>query len=301
MSTASLFSFSYRQFGRRSRSPPTSPTSITLPRRVKTTLVALGSVFVVFLLFQLIPSVPSPPPLSTGSHPFSLPGNLTYDKNNPFTTYYRPQNGATPPRLMEKLVRRTRGAEKDVADAIDRARLDRLLVDGQHSDSEKDDNQDFEWLRGRTILLMGDSLDRYHLLHLCQFLSPNTSLVPLAWPYHGTPNGVRTFIDIHPIDSPAYPEPLRDLENKLAGEFRDGKPFATETYRPWVCTIKQFDAVIVWTFLNGLDDGKTTPGVQVYGEEETEVVEGELVGKEGTWGDQAKELPFGDRAYWSVK
>lgn len=165
------------------------------------------------------------------------------------------------------------------------------------------------------------SLSADHLLHLCQFLAPQSPLVPLAWPHAD----VNSFVTIHPLTSPAYPSALRDLEEELVAKHRGGNPFSTPTYRPWTvsrvcsrspgflssradelclsaqCEIKEFDAMIVWVFMNGLDDGETTPGVQEYGEEPTEVTDDELVGKQGTWGDRAKVLPFGDRAYWSVE
>lgn len=75
---------------------------------------------------------------------------------------------------MEKLVKRSRGDEPEVKDAIERARIRRVDVEkgyrkaqsleGEASvEEEEEDEEDFEWLRGRTILLIGDSLDRYHL------------------------------------------------------------------------------------------------------------------------------------------
>ena len=276
-----------------------------LPRRIKTALGSVAGLVAVVVLVRLL-SVPSSP--SHGPHPYSLPGKLTYDSHNPFTTHYSPQDqpSVRPPRLMEKLVQRTRGQEKAVADAIaiasatrGRPPTDTNDHDRSHTDADTD-TDDFEWLRGRTIVLLGDSLDRYHALHTCQFLTPHSPLVPLAWPYDGTPDGVRTFVDIHPPSSPAYPAGLRQLEDELAAAHRDGKPFSTDTFRPWTCRIDEFDAVIVWFFIGGLDDGKTTPGVQVYGDEQTEITEGELVGHEGTWGERAREMPFGDRAYFSV-
>jgi hypothetical protein len=57
------------------------------------------------------------------------------------------------PRLMEKLMMRQRGGEEAVRRAWDEARTQR----GKGREPEN-----FEWLRGKTILLMGDSLDRYH-------------------------------------------------------------------------------------------------------------------------------------------
>lgn len=82
-----------------------------------------------------------------------------------------------------------------------------------------------------------------------------------------------------------------------------------------MCEIEKFDAVVVWIFLNGLDDGVGTPGVERYegmgggllekkrGREEEEEVGRllSLVGEEGTWGEEAKEMPFGDRAFFPIE
>ncbi|KAL7416537.1 hypothetical protein BDY24DRAFT_380024 [Mrakia frigida] len=289
---------------RRSRSP--SWSLFALPRRIKSTLLTLLAFLLVYLLSSSLLSSSSRRRRrfsTTDPNPFSTPGNLTYDKTNPFETYYRPANGAKSPRLMEKLVKRSRGGEPLVAEAIERARLKRREVEraeGREGDSEEEEEEeDFEWLRGRTILLIGDSLDRYHLLHLCQFLSPLSPLIPLPWPHAK----LSDFITIHDLTSRAYPPALRSLEEEIVARDRGGKPFSTPTYRPWTCEIPEFDAMLVWSFMNGLDDGVTTPGVQVYGEEQGEVmVEGErgLVGKEGSWGEKAKESGFGERGYWSV-
>ena len=57
---------------------------------------------------------------------------------------------------MEKLMLSVRGREPLVQEAAAEARA-------SHDTPEDDPDEDLEWLRGRTVLLLGDSLDRYHL------------------------------------------------------------------------------------------------------------------------------------------
>lgn len=57
---------------------------------------------------------------------------------------------------MEKLMLSVRGREGLVRDAAHEARATRETPDD-------DSDEDFEWLRGRTVLLVGDSLNRYSL------------------------------------------------------------------------------------------------------------------------------------------
>lgn len=76
---------------------------------------------------------------------------------------------------MEKLVLKFRGGEEVIREAAARAEArregsqrpsHRRGVPGDDRDEEKGETakeEDFEWLRGRTVVLLGDSIDRYHL------------------------------------------------------------------------------------------------------------------------------------------
>lgn len=82
-----------------------------------------------------------------------------------------------------------------------------------------------------------------------------------------------------------------------------------------MCRVDKWDFEVVWGFLNGLDDGETTPGLEGYRgmgegeeggirsgrEEGKRGLELDLVGEEGTWGEKAKGMPFGDRAFFPIE
>jgi hypothetical protein len=149
----------------------------------------------VLLLLCLLHISPPLPYLSTlfFSHqfqpqllsPFALPRTLLYNSSNPFSTSFVPppphpdrsddlggaegyrkvwqEKREMNPRLMEKLMMRQRGGEEAVRRAWDEARTQRGKGREPVGEDDADDGEEnFEWLRGKTILLMGDSLDRYH-------------------------------------------------------------------------------------------------------------------------------------------
>ncbi|CDZ96281.1 hypothetical protein [Phaffia rhodozyma] len=239
-------------------------------------------------------------PHATLAHPYTTPGHLGYNLSNPFLTTYTPASpklkSRPRPRLMEKLMVKLRGKEKMIMKSWKEAMDDK----SRKLEMAEEGDEDFEWLRGRTVLLMGDSIDRYHLLHLCQFLSPSSPLTPLPWP-EGNPADYVTIYS--PTTTPdTYPSRLITLEEDYAEHYRQGRSYGSEHSRPWLCKIDQYDAVFLWGFWNGLDDGVTTPGVVEYGhqEEKGRKSKGELVGKEGTW-KKAKDMPFGDRAFWPIE
>lgn len=226
-----------------------------------------------------------------------------------------------------------RGGEREVEDAVGKAveerrrrrageRDGRREVDAEADVEEEED--DLSWLRKRTVLLMGDSIDRYHLrsslfshahlarlsarltrcysftVHLCQFLKPNSPLMPLPWPHAVNSDFVSI---ISPSTTPnIYPPPLMTLEDNLSKSLRDGRPYGSEHSRPWVCKIDQggLDAWLVWIFWNGLDDGASTPGVVKFNSTSPSASEGGEAGRPA-FGTSAKKQPFGDRAFYPIE
>lgn len=101
-----------------------------------------------------------------------------------------------------------------------------------------------------------------------------------------------------------YPARIADLERELADLHRGGRPYGSEPSRVWTCAVDRrrggLNALLVWGFLNGMDDGETTPGVVPYPPtDERQPGKGGLVG-EPTWSEAAP-MPFGDRAFWPVE
>lgn len=113
------------------------------------------------------------------------------------------------------------------------------------------------WLANRTILIHGDSIDRYHLKDLCSLVQGRLFLV--------TPD--------HPASPPPYHQtPVTDLdrngeetlESKERSKIREGKerfwagrPYdGLELTNPWVCDIEEYGATFISVFNFGLEGGE---------------------------------------------
>ncbi|GAA5865566.1 hypothetical protein JCM8547_007651 [Rhodosporidiobolus lusitaniae] len=103
---------------------------------------------------------------------------------------------------------------------------------------------ELEWLRGRTVVLFGDSVDRGFAQHLCMWAHEREELIdeehPLAPPY---PPGRE------------YPPPGYRWDGTTTRPGQDdlfwpGVPFG----RPHVCTIRKYDFTVVQVFQFGVDD-----------------------------------------------
>jgi hypothetical protein len=101
-----------------------------------------------------------------------VPAELSYNASNPFQTRYslpaigeRRLAGRANEPLMEQLMLKLRGQESLVKSAyqesLDLERIQEKGRRGAHPHGRK--TEDFSWLKDRTILLLGDSIDRYHL------------------------------------------------------------------------------------------------------------------------------------------
>lgn len=137
--------------------------------------------------------------------------------------------------------------------------------------------------------------DCLYTVHLCQFLSPAAPLIPLPWPHAKNEDFVTV---VSPSTTPnLYPQRLIKLEDELAQTTRGGRPFGSEHSRPWICKVDQggLDFWVVWTFWNGLDDGKDTPGIVAFNSTNPSD-EGRAV-----FGDRAKGQPYGDRAFYPIE
>jgi hypothetical protein len=141
-------------------------------------------------------------------------------------------------------------------------------------------------------------------VHLCQFLQPAAPLHPLAWP-DAQP---RDYVSVYTptSDGSPYPSRIAAAEVELAKLHRGGDPYGSEQSRVWSCAIDKrnggLNALVVWGFLNGMDDGVTTPGVVPYppSEAEAKASGGKKLVGEPTY-PEAAPMPFGDRAFWPVE
>lgn len=125
---------------------------------------------------------------------------------------------------------------------------------------------------------------------------------PLPWP-DAQP---RDYVSVYTptSDGTPYPSRIADIEVELAKLHRGGEPYGSEQSRVWSCSIDNrwggLNALVVWGFLNGMDDGVTTPGVFPYPPSEDNGSVGKKLIGEPTYAE-ASPMPFGDRAFWPVE
>ncbi|GAA5893512.1 uncharacterized protein JCM6883_003543 [Sporobolomyces salmoneus] len=93
------------------------------------------------------------------------------------------------------------------------------------------------WFRNRTILLHGDSIDRFHLKDFCEFVGGKLELI--------TPS--------HTASPPMYKDPNADAERKGWEEKWESRPReGWELTNPWVCDVEEYGTTLVNVFTWGL-------------------------------------------------
>lgn len=94
------------------------------------------------------------------------------------------------------------------------------------------------WLMNRTVVLHGDSIDRFHLKDFCEFVGGRLELI--------TPD--------HPACPPMWRDPRGDAERKRLEDQWAGRPReGWELTNPWVCDIEEYGATLVNVFTWGLE------------------------------------------------
>lgn len=83
-------------------------------------------------------------------------------------------------------------------------------------------------------------------VHLCQFLAPESPLVPLD-SHHSRPEDYISTYEPHKTPE-VYSAALLAREKELADKFRDGRPYGSVLSRPWACKIdpKGLNAWLIW-------------------------------------------------------
>lgn len=131
----------------------------------------------------------------------------------------------------------------------------------------RNQNDRFNWLRNRTVVLIGDSIDRYHNLDFCNVLSWETGSTEED-PKISENRPTRTYYigADSPLSPPAwhfYPEnPLRPPDDWPADERElfeyqtpiwDSGKINANTTRPRVCEIPKYGFTVISLFTWGLD------------------------------------------------
>lgn len=153
-------------------------------------------------------------------NPFEQNGRLVVDGAD---TTWVPFDDRCPPSNLMKSLYRAPGDDTP------------LIPDPLKSPSTR---QFLPWFRNRTVVLHGDSIDRFHLKDFCEFVGGRLELVtpehaasPALWKKPGA--------DAH----------RREQEDRWAARPREG----WELTNPWVCDVPEYGTTLVNVFTWGLE------------------------------------------------
>lgn len=157
-------------------------------------------------------------------NPFEANGRLTVDLDDPRDTVWTPYDRECEPSNLMTALYRPPG---DTAPLIPPAALS----------GSKHNRAFLPWFRNRTVVLHGDSIDRYHLKDFCSFVG-----------------GMLTNIDPHhPASPPMWVEPKGDSKRReMEQKWRDRPKEGWELTNPWVCDIEEYGTTLVSIFTWGL-------------------------------------------------
>ncbi|KPV75034.1 uncharacterized protein RHOBADRAFT_53936 [Rhodotorula graminis WP1] len=166
-------------------------------------------------------------------NPFEANGRLHVDLADPRKTVWTPFDSRCAPSNLLAALYRPPG---DLEPLIPPHALDG--GDRDAKTASKSGREFLPWFRNRTVVLQGDSIDRFHLKDFCEFVGGRLELVT--------------------VDHPACPPPYlvadadserREWEQKWANRPDDGQALT----QPWVCDIEEYGTTIVNVFTWGLE------------------------------------------------
>ncbi|GAA5887903.1 hypothetical protein JCM6882_000795 [Rhodosporidiobolus microsporus] len=159
-------------------------------------------------------------------NPFDSNGRLAVDLSNPVNNVWTPYDSRCPPsNLMTSLYR----PPGDSSPLIPPASLATNSQNGRAF---------LPWFVNRTVLLHGDSIDRFHLKDFCELVGGTLELV--------TPD--------HPACPPMWKMPGADETRRRKEDVWEGRPReGWELTNPWVCDVNEYGATLVNVFTWGLE------------------------------------------------
>jgi hypothetical protein len=166
-------------------------------------------------------------------NPFATGGRLHVDVAVPTNNVWNPFDSNCKPSNYLASIYRSEGDSSPL-----------IPLASSASSASSSSRQFLPWLMNRTIVIHGDSIDRFHLKDFCAFVQGRLTLI--------TPD--------HPASPPPYHQPLTEkdsTENRNTRQekerFWEGRPReAIELTNPWVCDIEEYGATIVNVFTWGL-------------------------------------------------
>ncbi|GAA6064655.1 hypothetical protein JCM10212_005241 [Sporobolomyces blumeae] len=167
-----------------------------------------------------------------GCNPFEQNGRLNVDLEHPKETRWVPFDArCKSSNLMTGLYR----PPGDMGPLIPERVRDKDKVPTTERAGER---TFYPWFRNRTVVLHGDSIDRFHLKDFCEFVGGRLELV--------TPD--------HPASPAMWKKPnadplRREQEERWQNRPREG----WELTQPWICDVQEYGTTIVNVFTWGLE------------------------------------------------
>ncbi|GAA5820609.1 hypothetical protein JCM11251_003074 [Rhodosporidiobolus azoricus] len=159
-------------------------------------------------------------------NPFDSNGRLAVDLSNPANNIWTPYDSRCPPsNLMSSLYRPPGDASP-------------LIPPASLASNTRGGRAFLPWFVNRTVLLHGDSIDRFHLKDFCEFVGGILTLI--------TPD--------HPACPPMWRMAGADEGRRQKEDIWEGRPReGWELTNPWVCDVKEYGATLINVFTWGLE------------------------------------------------
>lgn len=174
-------------------------------------------------------------------NPFTATGRLVVDPEHPLNNLWTPYDKrCKPSSYLNKLYR----AEGDLTPLVP-ARGDR-----------SSQRELLPWLMNKTVVIHGDSIDRFHLKDFCTFVGGELTLIspdhPASpTPYRETASGEHVEVGMDGQETQAS----RDRRHQRAQkeQFWEGRPReGWELTNPWVCDVAEYGFTLINVFTWGL-------------------------------------------------
>lgn len=199
------------------------------------------------------PAQPPPPPSEFDCNPFQAPGRLVVDLQTPTNNVWKPYDPKCPPSGYLKALYRAQGDTSPVA-------ADSTVEGSVRSSTTR---QHLGWLTNATVVIHGDSIDRYHLKDFCQLVQGRLSLVSQehlsAPPAYHMPHVPDLGLDGLQTAASIERKKLRDMK-EAAWEARPMS--GQDLTNPWVCDLPEYGFTMISVFTFGLEGGESFYGTE---------------------------------------
>lgn len=216
--------------------PTSSPTSphftIPLPDRLHNSLDD----------FFTSSSSSTPPTGEFHCNPFASNGRLHVDLSAPSSTLWTPfDTSCAPSAYLSSLYR----PEDDTS----------ALIPPHTTDAASTNGRVFlPWLLNRTVVIHGDSIDRFHLKDFCTLVQGRLFLVTPSHPASPPPYVKPHDIELDADGKESAESVEREEKRREKEAFWEGRPVdGQELTNPWVCDVEEYGATLVSVFTWGLE------------------------------------------------